>query len=472
MTLQTKLLGSFAVVLAVAQISNLASLYSMKRLSDTAQLTVDRSSRAVELVGQLEAGIATIRLDQRGVVYFAMLGDPKESSAQFQAFGKADAAVHAAVEPLRTLLESDADRSRLQTYEEALGGFERVSSESKADVDRNALAEAAAVLRTGRSLSNSATESAVALKKSQHEAINTALERIRAMNRQSLWMEVAAVLSLFSLGVVLWFIVRRLVFRLRQVGEHVSQGSSEVLGAAGQISSASVTLAQNASHQAAFLEESSAAVEEVTVVARRNAENSESASRLMSQVDTDISEANASLELMVGSMRDINASSEKVAKINRVIDEIAFQTNILALNAAVEAARSGEAGLGFAVVADEVRNLAHRCAQAAKDTAALIEESIQHSQQGHTRFEAVAAATRNITQSAARVQSLVAEVSVGSQEQARGIDQIAVTIQKLQQLTQSTAAGAEEGASSSQQLNAQASSLQSAVGSLRGEIGS
>ena len=112
---------------------------------------------------------------------------------------------------------------------------------------------------------------------------------------------------------------------------------------------------------------------------RKNAENSSSAADFMIETSRVVEEANRTLEQMVASMRDINASSDKIAKIIKVIDEIAFQTNILALNAAVEAARAGEAGMGFAVVADEVRNLAQRSAQAAKDTAALIEESIAKS---------------------------------------------------------------------------------------------
>src|SRR5947209_19942322 len=127
---------------------------------------------------------------------------------------------------------------------------------------------------------------------------------------------------------------------------------------------------------------------------------------------------------MVTSMQEINASSDKISKIIRVIDEIAFQTNILALNAAVEAARAGEAGMGFAVVADEVRNLAQRCAQAARDTAGLIEESIAKANGGRQRVDEVAVAMRAITEEAGKVRDLIDEVNRASQEQSRGIDQV------------------------------------------------
>ena len=159
---------------------------------------------------------------------------------------------------------------------------------------------------------------------------------------------------------------------------------------------------------------------------------------------------------MVASMASIQESSQQVAKIIKTIDEIAFQTNILALNAAVEAARAGEAGMGFAVVADEVRNLAQRSAQAAQDTAALIEASIAKAGEGNAKVEQVAAAIAGITDERDKVKGLVDEVSVGQPQQAQGIDQVSQAIAQMEKVTQTTAATAEESAAASEELNAQA----------------
>jgi len=168
---------------------------------------------------------------------------------------------------------------------------------------------------------------------------------------------------------------------------------------------------------------------------------------------------------------EIDASSNKISKIIKVIDEIAFQTNILALNAAVEAARAGEAGMGFAVVADEVRNLAQRSSQAAKDTAALIEESIEKSRGGTARVDQIATALRAVTEDSARIKTLVEEVNLGSKDQARGIEQIANSIAQMEQVTQKTAAEAEETASASEQLRAQSDSMNQVAAKLASLIG-
>jgi methyl-accepting chemotaxis protein len=170
-------------------------------------------------------------------------------------------------------------------------------------------------------------------------------------------------------------------------------------------------------------------------------------------------------------MKEINGSSDRISKIIRVIDEIAFQTNILALNAAVEAARAGEAGMGFAVVADEVRNLAQRCAQAARDTAALIEESIAKTTEGSIRLDQVTEAIGFITTTATKVRTLVDEVNLGSKEQSHGIEQVARAVSQMEQVTQRTAASAEEGASAGEQLTAQSHALRTLVERLGTMVG-
>ncbi len=169
-------------------------------------------------------------------------------------------------------------------------------------------------------------------------------------------------------------------------------------------------------------------------------------------------------------MNQIKVSSDKISKIIKVIDEIAFQTNILALNAAVEAARAGEAGMGFAVVADEVRNLAQRCAQAARDTAALIEDSIERTKGGVAKLDEVAKSIGEITGSATEVSRLVDEVRAGSQEQALGIEQITKALTDMEHLTQRAASSAEESAAASQELAAQSTAMKDSVRQLESLI--
>jgi len=266
-------------------------------------------------------------------------------------------------------------------------------------------------------------------------------------------------------------VVRQMNQALGGMGFQVSEGAQQVAHAATQMGSISQSLAQGASEQAVSLEQTSASAEQVNHMVQRNAKSSREAAEHTNDANRLLTEANQKLAQMLDSMRDISTSSERISKIIRVIDEIAFQTNILSLNAAVEAARAGEAGMGFAVVADEVRNLAQRCSQAAKDTSGLIEESIQHSKTGKIRLDEVALAMHQVTDSAVQVQRLSNEVNAGSEEQARAISQISKAILQIQQVTQQTAASAEEGASAGAQMSAEAEHLQSAVNRMRAMLG-
>jgi len=282
--------------------------------------------------------------------------------------------------------------------------------------------------------------------------------------RRWLWI---VFLGSVLLGVIVTFsAVRTLNSILRRAVQELASSAEQVACAAGQISSSSQSLAQGATEQAASLEETSASSEEINSMARRNVEHADSAAQLVKSSEQQFTSANESLDQMVVAMNEIGGSSEKISKIIKIIDEIAFQTNILALNAAVEAARAGEAGMGFAVVAGEVRNLAQRCAQAAKDTEQLIEESIQRSTDGKAKVDQVAGIIRSITQQSLKVKALVEEVNLGSQEQARGIDQIGKAITQMEHVTQQSAAGAEESAASAEELTAQSAHLRQIVGRL------
>ena len=267
------------------------------------------------------------------------------------------------------------------------------------------------------------------------------------------------------------FVTRQLNGVLASRASALSAGSEQVVAAAGQLSGSSQALSQGATEQASSLEETSASMEEMASMTRRNAENTTQAARLMNDVSGQVAASNTVLGEMVGSMASIRESSNKVAKIIKTIDEIAFQTNILALNAAVEAARAGEAGMGFAVVADEVRNLAQRSAQAAKDTAALIEESIKRSEEGSVKVGQVSSAIGTITVSVDKVKGIVDEVREASQQQTQGIDQVTQAIMQMEKVTQTTAATAEESAAASEELNAQAENSMVIVRELEALVG-
>ena len=243
----------------------------------------------------------------------------------------------------------------------------------------------------------------------------------------------------------------------------IDLASEQTSAASEQVSVASQSLAGGASEQAASLQETSASLEEMASLTQRNADSANKAKELANQTRAAADTGAADVSEMNEAMDQIKVASDNIAKIIKTIDEIAFQTNILALNAAVEAARAGEAGMGFAVVADEVRNLAQRSAQAAKETAAKIEDSIQKSGHGVIISSKVAVSLQEIVTRAREVDELVHEIANASKEQHQGIQQINKAVAQMDKVTQSNAASAEESASGAEELNAQAFMLKDAV---------
>ena len=241
--------------------------------------------------------------------------------------------------------------------------------------------------------------------------------------------------------------------------------------ASGQVAGASQSLAQGTSEQAAALEETSSSLEEMSSMTRQNADHAGTANSLMQEAGRVVMDADRYMHELTTSMQDISQASGETAKIIKTIDEIAFQTNLLALNAAVEAARAGEAGAGFAVVADEVRNLAMRAAEAARNTAQLIEGTVNKVQGGTDLVLQTGEAFTQVTGSTDKVKDLVAEIDATSREQAQGADQISKAVAEMDLVVQRNAANAEESASASQELSAQAEQMKGIIGALVTMVG-
>lgn len=277
-------------------------------------------------------------------------------------------------------------------------------------------------------------------------------------------------LALASAGLALYFI-RSTTQALWDIVIPLDIGASEVASASGHVSSSSQTLAGGATEQAASLEETSSALSEMAAMTTRNAGHATQAKVFATQTRAAADTGARDMEEMKQAMQAIKASSADISKIIKTIDEIAFQTNLLALNAAVEAARAGEAGAGFAVVADEVRSLAQRAAASAHETTAKIEDSTQKSAQGVLICGKVAQSLDEIVAKAHQVDVIVAEIAQASREQTLGIEQINIAVSQMDKITQTNAAAAEESASASEELNAQALSLKDAVAGLQQLVG-
>jgi methyl-accepting chemotaxis protein len=297
------------------------------------------------------------------------------------------------------------------------------------------------------------------------------LNMVQLQESLSRWTSGAGLmLALASAGLALYFI-RSTTRALLAIVIPLDIGASEVASAAGHVSSSSQTLAGGATEQAASLEETSSALTEMAAMTKRNAGHATQAKTFATQTRAAADTGARDMEEMKQAMQAIKASSADISKIIKTIDEIAFQTNLLALNAAVEAARAGEAGAGFAVVADEVRSLAQRAAASAHETTAKIEDSTQKSAQGVLICGKVAQSLDEIVVKAHQVDVIVAEIAQASREQTLGIEQINIAVGQMDKITQTNAAAAEESASASEELDAQALSLKDAVAGLQHLVG-
>ncbi|QIR75628.1 MCP four helix bundle domain-containing protein [Sulfurospirillum diekertiae] len=335
-----------------------------------------------------------------------------------------------------------------KAYESALKGFISIMQESS-NQGKNLVRISIDVLNSAEAVQDLGLKNVKDISNESNSSLSVA----------SWIMIVGLIVALIISSIVALFIIRSIVKIVTDAVKSLSEGTTQVVSASEQISSASVSLAEGASSQASSVEEVSATIEEATASNNQNADNSREANILAQHSNDAAKVGNHRVIELMSAMEQITASSQKIAKIIKTIDEIAFQTNLLALNAAVEAARAGEHGLGFAVVAEEVKNLAERSAGAAKEITGIIEASIDQVKAGTEVANKTKESFEDILNGIKKTSDLIGEIAISAKEQAEGMNQIATAMGSVDQITQQNASASEETAAAAEELNAQALSM-------------
>jgi len=470
-TIGTKLLGAFAAMVALILAPLVAYLESGRQAHSQLKEVLYRYNKKMEVGTQVELATTEMQGAQRGLMLSFAMNNPSASEQYKQLYATSGKKIDGLMAELRPLLVTESENSAAADIQSNRATWAPRFQKLVELCDAGQIADAYKLRNENKVISAKMHAAATELVKRQKMALEEAKAASETAVSRSTWISTLITSLCAIVSGIMFVTVRGAVAKLRGVVKDLDRGVKEVASASCQVAASSQAVAQGASQQAASVEETSSATEQISAMTRQNADQSRAAVDLTVRTGNAIEEANRALGDMQSSMQEINASCEKVGRIIRVIDEIAFQTNILALNAAVESARAGQAGLGFAVVADEVRNLAQRSAKAASETAGLIEESIAKSKQGRDSLEHVLGAIGKVTGSARQIASLVEGVKTGGVKQTRGIQQIALAMANIERIAQSSASAAEETAAVGEEMSAQANTLSDVARQLHAMVG-
>jgi methyl-accepting chemotaxis protein len=473
MTQIKKLTLGLAVMAAVVFALSFTSLNTIDSLSVYLGTSVGSTTAGIDELGQIGRATSDLVGCERALVLHSLFGNAPQVKEYTKIFDSTSASLEKKIADLPPAVTAGAGREAAESLTGGLAAWKTAHAELMHWLDKQQADEAEKLLRNKiQPVADRMQEASRQLSASGTAVLHAGVIEAGAKAARSRWTAFLLIALFMAAGASVLFEVRRTGKRLREVSGQVSAAAGEVGEAAEKVADVSRQLSEWTSTQAASIEETSASSQEIESISRQNAESTKTVATLMATVDRTVVETNGKLKQMVESMKEINGSSVNIAKIIRIIDEIAFQTNILALNAAVEAARAGEAGMGFAVVADEVRNLAQRSAQAARDTTALIEQSVASSKTGTHHLDEVARMIAEITGSAVAVKTLVDEVSTSCQQQSEGIRQISKSLTEMERTTMQTATGARESLTASEGLNQQAGAIRTVVLELGKVVGS
>jgi methyl-accepting chemotaxis protein len=466
MKLSNRIAGGFGVVVMIVAAIGAITFSRIVIIDGSTRTVVDRSLPSIVLLGEIQSLVKENFINTSQHVISEADDRMRAIEGEMEKKTAALTALYARFEKLisspeeRTLYEK-VKASRVP-YRENRVRILKLSREHHAEQARQELQEK---LYPVYGDYITALQTMISHSQVQSEAEGRVAGSAVAVTRLTLLVGSSA--ALLAAALIAWGITRNTNKVLGAITTELSQGSRQLTGAAESISRAGQSLADGASQQAAAIEETGAALQEISSTTKRNADHANQSKVLADQARAAAETGAVDMREMSAAMDAIKASSDNIAKIIKTIDEIAFQTNILALNAAVEAARAGEAGMGFAVVAEEVRSLAQRSATAAHETADRIEDSIQKSANGVALSRKVAHGFEQIVGRVRDVDTIIAEIATSSTEQASGVAQVLTAITQMDQITQAAAANAEETAAASEELSAQAVSLDAIVGSLR-----
>lgn len=462
MKLSAKLVSGFVLMIVMMAILAIISTTRMGFLSDKMNGVVQVRMPQLYAFYSIMRDYDVIARSTRNI---ALATDEGVKQKQREAFSKAKADLTDTLNTLEKSLTTAKGKELLVTLKESLTNVTQLSEKAVSLDDakkhqemagviiNEILAPQAKMLESLEAFASLGKE--LAIKEGEASAQS-------ASSGKALLMVFGAVASALGLFMA-FFITRSIIKPINRVVAGVTEGADQVASASSQVSVSGQKLAEGASQQAAAIEETSASIEEMSSMTQNNANNARESSQLMTEASQTVLQAGRSMEMLTASMGEISKASEETFKIIKTIDEIAFQTNLLALNAAVEAARAGEAGAGFAVVADEVRNLAMRAAEAAKDTADLIEGTVKKVKEGSEIVKKTEGEFRLVAGSVEKSSQLVGEISAASLEQAQGVEQINKAVREMERVVQQNVSNAEETASASEEMNAQANQMKEFV---------
>jgi len=496
LTVGQKLFVSFGVVLVLTGLLVYSSLDTVGRLGGLLDTEVNENARIVDLTNSIKLQLREMKDFSISTQFSYTMGNVLEvnssrkhdaasmpqcsichafGSAQDnrQGFAKLAGEASASAAQLAPLIHSPEARAALGTIQGAIQQWQASFGRYLELVSGGNFADGHALVKDDMTPLVDKIDAAAAQLESEQQKLRASSKAGAAHSvSRSNWITVLLLALSLICGASLVVVIRHVNALLRQFAGELREGAETVSQQAERVRQASLALGQGASDQAASIEQTSASSEEVLATAHQNAQHSAKATELVQNVQREMKQTNLVLDQTMQAMNEIGESSERISKIIKVIDEIAFQTNLLALNAAVEAARAGEAGMGFAVVADEVRGLAQRCATAARDTTTLIEESITRSQHGKQRLDQLTSHIRSIAQGTEAVTALAEQVQIGSQEQERAMSEIGVAITRMRNVSEKSAANAEQNAATGELLTQQSAALRSVVEGLDDMVGS